>query len=107
MISTTFDTDYAAWCAKRKAESQAQRACTLRTMRRVRTWDPILPLSRVWLHGPRWHRLLANTDGLIEYDRELGLSIYDFTDDVRELVCEPIRHDVYAMWTDPRERWRA
>jgi hypothetical protein len=30
--------------------------------------------------------------------------IYDFTDDVRELVTEPIRFDLAAMWADPRER---
>jgi hypothetical protein len=52
-----------------------------------------LPMPRVWACGRRWRTLLT-PDGF-----------YDFFDDVRELVCDPIRHDVYAMWSDPREVW--
>lgn len=31
---------------------------------------------------------------------------YDLVEDiVREQVCEEIRPDVYAMWSDAREQW--
>lgn len=36
--------------------------------------------------------------------RHVNAADYDFLEDVRELVCEPIRFEVYAMWSDPRER---
>jgi hypothetical protein len=29
---------------------------------------------------------------------------YDFEDDVRELICEPVHFNTVAMWSDPRER---
>jgi hypothetical protein len=55
-----------------------------------------LPMPKVWLHGRRapWFLTAAIARGY-----------YDFSDDVRELVLEPIRDDVYAEWSDPRERW--
>lgn len=50
-----------------------------------------LPLPRVWARGRRWRSFLT-ADGF-----------YEFEPDVRELVLQPIRFDVAAMWTDPRE----
>jgi hypothetical protein len=64
----------------------------------------LLPMPRVFIQGPRWRRCLmtyrTNTGRIAHHPR-----VYDFADDVRELVCEPIRGDVYAMWSDPKERW--
>jgi len=53
-----------------------------------------LPIASVTLIGFRRHfrYFYSEADGM-----------YDFADDVRELVCEPIRGDVTAMWSDPRE----
>lgn len=56
-----------------------------------------LPMPRVWLHGPRWRRFLVS--------QERGCIEYDFAGDVRELVLEELRFNVYAEWSDPRERW--
>ena len=59
-----------------------------------------LPMPRVWLQGPRWWRFCRDS----QPNPNAWLSnVYDFESDVRELVLERIRHDVYAMWTDPRE----
>jgi hypothetical protein len=62
-----------------------------------------LPMPRAVLVGPRWRRLLMTyrtANGRMAHHP----CIYDFTDDVRELVTEPIRFDLAAMWADPRER---
>jgi len=60
-----------------------------------------LPLPRVVLQGPRWWHFCRDS----QPDPDLWqTNAYDFADDVRELVCEPIRFDVYAMWSDPLER---
>lgn len=82
----------------RKGEMKARRAAR-RRRRHVHLngwlWCR-LPMPRVWLQGPRWRRFLVST--------ERGCIDYDFADDVRELVMEPIRFDLAAMWADPRER---
>lgn len=62
-----------------------------------------LPMPHVYLTGPRCWRFCR--DSQVDPDRWRP-HVYDFTNDVRELVCEPIRFDVYAMWSDPRERFR-
>ncbi len=63
----------------------------------VRGWDwnqlPMAP--RVRCFGYCWrHAWLV--DG----------RTYDFEPDVRELILEEVRNDVWAMWSDPRERLR-
>jgi hypothetical protein len=65
----------------------------------------ILPMPRVFLHGPRWRRLFDVRELLI--DDEFGVRrvwVYDLEADVRERVCEEVRPDVFAEWSDPRER---
>lgn len=32
------------------------------------------------------------------------LLVFTFEDEVRELVLERLNHEVYAQWSDPRER---
>jgi hypothetical protein len=76
---------------------------------------PDLQLNvRVFIHGPKWHRLFdvhrrPVADVIPEFlnlhPRGKQLWWFDLESDVRELVCEPIRGDVYAMWSDPTERW--
>jgi hypothetical protein len=64
-----------------------------------------LPMTRAVLVGPRWRRLLmtyrTNTGRMAHHPR-----IYDFTDDVRELVSSAFASTSAAMWTDPRELLR-
>jgi hypothetical protein len=69
-----------------------------------RTLVILHPLStpRVVLIGPRYWRFCRDSQPNPDC---WAANRYDFTDDVRELVCDPIRPDVYAMWADPRERW--
>jgi len=71
-------------------------------------------MPRVWLQGPKWQRAF-NVQALpiaevhpeaAKYHRPgATLLFYDFIDDVRELVCERLQVDVYAEWSDPRERF--
>jgi hypothetical protein len=63
-----------------------------------------LPLPRVVLTGPRCWTLCRDSQPDPDCWQQ---NVYDFADDVRELVCERIRFDVYAMWSDPREQWPA
>jgi len=89
---------------------------------RLRTPSPVwhrrlfpvnhLPMPRVWLQGPKWRRLfdvknvpIAEIDRLAARYHRPGRKVltYDFAEDVRELVCEQIRFDVFAEWCDPRE----
>jgi hypothetical protein len=104
---------FAAWCAQRKAGQQARRAARALRMLRLRVVAP-LPMARVWMRGPKWkrafdvqHRLLADVAPLsAPYHRQgKKIWVYDFVDDVRELVCEPLQYDRLAMWSDPWERF--
>lgn len=61
----------------------------------------VLPMPRVFLHGPRCWRFCRDSQ---PDPNRWQHNVYDFAEDVRELACERIRLDVYAMWTDPRER---
>jgi hypothetical protein len=66
-------------------------------------------MPRVWLFGPRWRRRfdvrrVAVTLPLREGAICRKVLVYDLEPDVRELVTEALRHDVVAMWSDPRER---
>jgi len=63
-----------------------------------------LPMPRVVLSGPRCWRFCRDSQPDPNCWQQ---NWYDFTDDVRELVLERIRFDVYAEWTDPRERLQA
>jgi len=104
-MTEAFDQSYAAFRARMRAEAQARRKATALRMRRVYTRDTRLPLLRVWCHGPRWRRFFEDEEGFMTRGGAYGWPVYDFTADIRELVCEPIRHDVYAEWADPRERF--
>jgi hypothetical protein len=73
-----------------------------------------LPLVRVFIHGPRCRRhfqvrrlLLADVDAEAATLHRPGTRLWFVTleDEVRERACEQLRHDVYAQWADPRERW--
>lgn len=95
-----FVAEFAAWCQRRKAEQQERRAARRAMPPRRDTfildgfvWSR-LPLVSVTLIGARrnFKHFYPMTDGM-----------YDLADDVRELVCERIRFDVYAEWSDPRE----
>ncbi len=125
-MSSIFDADFRAWQAKRKAERAELRRQTAGVFKPRGGGTPVIrlailgagyvPMPRVWLYGPKWQRVfhvqhLRIADVAPEsadlHRKNATRWFYDFTDDVRELVCEPIRHDVYAMWADPWERWRA
>lgn len=112
-LNIDIERQFAEWCARRKAEQQARRTARALTMRGLRVRDP-LPMPRVWLHGPKWQRAfnvqhlpIAEVDPVAarRYLPSVKFWWYDFTDDVRERVLEPIRFDVYAEWSDPREQW--
>jgi hypothetical protein len=81
----------------------------LKGQHRVYITSP-LPTLRVWFNGPRWRRAFGVTSEVLhvpEPSRPLmkrKYLFYDFEPDVRELVTEPIRFDLAAMWADPRER---
>jgi hypothetical protein len=71
-------------------------------------------MPRVWMWGPKWRRGFDVRNPLIAevhpesakyHPPRRRLLVYNLEPDVRELVCEPIRFDVYAEWSDPRERW--
>jgi hypothetical protein len=106
---------FAQWCARRKAESQARRAAKRLTCTLLACWPPHrLRMPRAYFQGQNWQRAfdvqrvpIAEVDPVSAKYHRPGkrVLVYDFTDDVRELVCEPIRHDVYAMWSDPWESW--
>ena len=62
-----------------------------------------LPMPRVVLQGRRWWQFCRDSQA----DPECWqTNVYDFFADVRELVCEQLRVDVYAEWADPRD-WLA
>jgi hypothetical protein len=79
--------------------------------RRLWSFDH-LPMPRCYMRGPKWRRAfdvreipIADLDPQAAKLHRPGRKLLVFTlePDVRELVCEPIRGDVYAMWSDPRE----
>ena len=86
-------------------------------MRRI--WpvpDFTLRNVRVFVAGPQRRRAfnirrrpIAEVAPLAAQCHRRGKQLwwFDLEDDVRELVLERIRFDVYAEWTDPRERWTA
>jgi len=73
------------------------RTCT--TYRKLVILTP-LPLPRVVLIGPRAWRFCRDSQ---PNPNCWAVNRYDFTNDVRELVLERLRFDVYAEWSDPRE----
>lgn len=84
-----------------------------RSLRRMWSTDD-LPMPRAYFCGPRWKRICGVEEIPIadlhpvaaQYHRPgRKLLVFSLVDDVRELICEPLRGDVYAMWSDPRERW--
>ncbi len=104
-MSYDYEADFHAWCVRRKAEQLERRRRRALVMRRVRVIDP-LPMARVWLRGPRWSRGLTKEILPAIEGRPLASRrrlVYDFADDVRELVCERIQFNRVAMWADPRE----
>lgn len=111
-----FEAEFVAWCQQKKADQQARRAAARLRMRRLRVRDP-LPNARVWLRGPKWQRAFhvqhlafsAVHPPCEQYPNPTDQKFwwYDFEDDVRELACERLRFDVYAEWSDPRERLQA
>jgi hypothetical protein len=86
------------WLARRaavRAKSRRQRG--VRTLEgAARATDSQLPSVRVFVTGKFWRDVTPRSP-LSQH--------YDFTEDVRELVLERIRFDVFAEWTDPREQW--
>jgi hypothetical protein len=75
-------------------------------MRRMACLAP-LPNIRVFLHGPRWRRTFDVKEVATALPRGGPVRLvllYDFEADVRELVLDELRPDVFAMWSDPRER---
>jgi hypothetical protein len=125
-VDRDVERDFALWCERRKAEQRAQRAARaaipfvgghlLKSCTGKRRIDgsyvhvyhrlpvrELLPLPRVFLQGPHRKRFLVPFKS--DKGRPRGPWLYDFADDVRELACEQVRFDVYAMWSDPRERW--
>lgn len=109
---------FARWCAERKERQRAfqRRPAVGGTLfepgrrnadgsyyhvyRRLPVRTPLV-MPRVFLQGPKWRQFNVTfvRKGRVQHHP----CLYDFADDVRELVCEPIRFDVYAMWNDPRE----
>lgn len=85
-------------------------------MRRI--WpvpDFTLPNVRIFLAGPQRRRAFGIRRRLIAEVAPLAATLhrsgkqlwwFDLEADVRELICEPIRFDVYAQWSDPYERWQ-
>lgn len=82
-----------------------------RSTRRMWSTDR-LPMPRAFFYGPRWRRHFGVSEVPIvdiapeaaKYHRHgRKLLIFSLEEDVRELICEPIYHDKYAMWSDPRE----
>jgi hypothetical protein len=76
---------------------------------RVAVRPPRLPAANFWLSGPRWRRAFALARVTLPpiAGRPLArrhVLVYDQAEDVRELVLEPLRFDVFAEWVDPRER---
>src|SRR5205807_90016 len=83
-----------------------------RSVRRMWSLDQ-LPMPRAFFRGPKWRRLCGVAELLIadvdpvaaQYHRPgRKLLLFSFEDDVRERVLEPLRHDVVAQWSDPREQ---
>jgi len=76
---------------------------------------PDLQLNiRVFVHGPKGRRLFGIERRLVAdvipqyknlHPAGKQLWWFDLEDDVRELVCERLQVDVYAEWSDPRERF--
>lgn len=101
---------FRAKCQLLKEESRRRR--TERKTRRLECLAP-LPSCRVFITGPRWRqrfgvelRALADVAPQSTQFHPDGrkILIYDFEDDVRELVLVPIRGELPAMWSDPREQ---
>jgi hypothetical protein len=83
-----------------------------RSVRRLWSFDH-LPMPRAFFRGPKWKRLCGVSERLIadvdpfaaQYHRPgRKLLLFSFEDDVRERACVPIRGDVCAQWSDPREQ---
>lgn len=83
-----------------------------RSVRRMWSSDE-LPMPRAFFRGPRWKRLcdvrevpIAEIDPVAAKYHRPGrkLLIFTFEDEVRERICEQLRFDVYAQWSDPRDR---
>lgn len=84
-----------------------------RSVRRMWSTDNLV-MPRAYFRGPRWKRICGVKEiPIAALDPERArfhrpgrkLLVFSLVDDVRELICEPLRGDVYAMWSDPRERW--
>lgn len=100
MTEAEFRAAFLAWCERKKAEQKMRRAARAVRMRRLCVRGPSLPAVRVWIRGPKWQRLF----GIPRCEPPRSkFFLYDFAEDVRELACEQLRHDVYAEWSDPRE----
>lgn len=69
--------------------------------RRLPIRTPLL-MPRVFLQGPRWRQF--NVTFVRKNRVQHHPCLYDFADDVRELVCEPLQYDRVALWSDPYER---
>ena len=116
------EAEFQHWCAEKKAQRHAYHhrpavggvmlwpgrrnsdGSYVAVYRKLDVRTP-LPMPRVVLQGPKWRHCLMTyrtiTGKVAHHPR-----VYDFFDDVRELVCEQVRFDVYAEWADPRE-WLA
>lgn len=69
--------------------------------------------ARIWLRGPRWKKLggVVTKPETEVYGRLMfgwpprALLVYDFEDDIRELILPPaLQFDRRGMWSDPREQ---
>jgi hypothetical protein len=75
-------------------------------IRKLRVWRDIHLSGFTWSRLPMLKlRVLGRNHNFVFPSARSG-ECYDLVEDVvREQVCEPIRPDVYAMWSDARERW--
>jgi hypothetical protein len=86
----------------------------LRRLSTRRMWSlDRLPLPRAYFRGPMWKRLCGvHETPIADIDADAAklhrpgrkLLIFSFEDEVRERVLQPVRHDVVAGWSDPREQ---
>lgn len=83
------------------------------SIRRVFSFDN-LPQVRYWFHGPRWRRHFEIDSVPVEKVAPISagfhrpgahILIATLEEDIRELICEPIGPNKYAMWSDPREHF--
>ena len=89
----------------------SRRGSRRRALRRMWSTDN-LSMPRAFFSGPRWKRLcgvqeipIAAIDPIAATYHRPGrkLLVFTFEEEIRERICEQLRFNVYAQWSDPRE----